>query len=108
MPYKEKEIVKKYHTIGEVADKLNVNTSQIRFWESEFEILNPKKNKKGLRKYTNKDIIIIERIFKLLKNDGYTIEGARKEILKKDGNFFNLIDELKKFKDKLIKIRDKI
>ena len=59
MPYKEKEIIKKYFSIGEVANKLNVNTSQIRFWEKEFEILNPKKNKSGSRKYTVKDIEII-------------------------------------------------
>ena len=56
MPYKEREISKKYYSIGEVAEKLDLNTSLIRFWESEFEILNPKKNKKGLRKYTQKDI----------------------------------------------------
>ena len=48
MPYKEKEIIKKYFSIGEVANKLNVNTSQIRFWEKEFEILNPKKIKVDL------------------------------------------------------------
>ena len=52
MPYKEKEISKKYYNIGEVAKKINVKTSLIRFWENEFETLNPKKNKKGLRKYT--------------------------------------------------------
>ena len=56
MPYKEREIKRKYFSIGEVASLLNVNTSLIRFWESEFEFINPKKNKKGLRKYTNEDI----------------------------------------------------
>ena len=70
MPYKEREISKKYYSIGEVAEKLDLNTSLIRFWESEFEILNPKKNKKGLRKYTQKDIEIIEKIYHLLKNKG--------------------------------------
>ena len=65
MPYKEREISKKYYSIGEVAEKLDLNTSLIRFWESEFEILNPKKNKKGLRKYTQKDIEIIEKIYHL-------------------------------------------
>ena len=76
MPYKEREISKKYYSIGEVAEKLDLNTSLIRFWESEFEILNPKKNKKGLRKYTQKDIEIIEKIYHLLKKQGFTIDGA--------------------------------
>ena len=80
MPYKEKEITKKYFTIGEVAQKFEINTSQLRFWESEFEILNPKKNKKGSRKYRLKDIEIIKKIHDLLKIDGFTIEGAKKKV----------------------------
>ena len=51
MPYKEREIKKKYFTIGEVANSLELSTSQIRFWESEFDQLNPKKNSKGSRKF---------------------------------------------------------
>ena len=50
MPYKEREIKKKYYSIGEVSSQLNLNSSLIRYWESEFEVLSPKKNKKGLRK----------------------------------------------------------
>ena len=55
MPYKEKEILKKYYNIGEVAKKINVKTSLIRFWENEFETLNPKKNKKRNKSF-RKDI----------------------------------------------------
>jgi len=87
MPYKEREISKKYYSIGEVAEKLDLNTSLIRFWESEFEILNPKKNKKGLRKYTQKDIEIIEKIYHLLKKQGFTIDGAKKAF-KRNGRLF--------------------
>ena len=88
MPYKEKEISKKYYTIGEVAKKINVKTSLIRFWENEFETLNPKKNKKGLRKYTHKDITDLEKIYSLVKIQGYTLEGAKKSLkMKKKKNW---------------------
>ena len=76
MPYKEREIKKKYYSIGEVSGQLSLNASLIRYWESEFEVLSPKKNKKGLRKYTEKDIEILKKIQSLLKDDGYTIEAV--------------------------------
>jgi|TARA_B100000902_G_scaffold391868_1_gene443238 DNA-binding transcriptional MerR regulator len=109
MPYKEKKILKKYYTIGEVAEKLELNTSLIRFWESEFEILNPKKNKKGLRKYTEKDIIILEKIYHLLKEKGFTIDGAKKAFKrKKERNSESFQFQLENIKNKLIEIRKKI
>ena len=109
MPYKEREITKKYFTIGEVAEKLDVNTSLIRFWESEFETLNPKKNKKGLRKYTNKDIKILEKIYQLLKKEGFTIDGAKKAFNKKNkSNIKSFQFKLENIKNKLIEIRKKI
>ncbi len=109
MPYKEREISKKYYSIGEVAEKLDLNTSLIRFWESEFEILNPKKNKKGLRKYTQKDIEIIEKIYHLLKKQGFTIDGAKKAFNRKketDSETFQSL--LENIKNRLIEIRKKI
>ena len=109
MPYKEREISKKYYSIGEVAEKLDLNTSLIRFWESEFEILNPKKNKKGLRKYTQKDIEIIEKIYHLLKKQGFTIDGAKKAFKSKeetDSETFQ--SQLENIKNRLIEIRKKI
>ena len=109
MPYKEREITKKYFTIGEVAEKLEVNTSLIRFWESEFDILSPKKNKKGLRKYTKKDIEILKKIQSLLKDDGYTIEGAKKHLKSKVLNDeIKIISELENIKKKLIDLKRKI
>ena len=97
MPYKEREITKKYFTIGEVAEKLEVNTSLIRFWESEFDILSPKKNKKGLRKYTKKDIDIElakSIISKIVKDTNREIDiNYIQEIVSK---FFNIsIAEMK-------------
>tara|TARA_B100000287_G_scaffold432498_1_gene491983 strand:- start:1639 stop:1968 length:330 start_codon:yes stop_codon:yes gene_type:complete len=109
MPYKEKEITKKYFTIGEVAQKFEINTSQLRFWESEFEILNPKKNKKGSRKYRLKDVEIIKKIHDLLKIDGFTIEGAKKKLARK--TIFSdkkIINQLEKIKEKLIRLKNKV
>ncbi|MDG2342031.1 MAG: MerR family transcriptional regulator [Cytophagales bacterium] len=109
MPYKEREIKKKYYSIGEVSDQLNLNTSLIRYWESEFEVLNPKKNKKGLRKYKDKDIETLKKIHSLLKNDGFTIEGAKKHFKSKVLNEENkIISELESIKKKLIELKTKI
>ena len=109
MPNKEREIKKKYYSIGEVSDQLSLNASLIRYWESEFEVLSPKKNKKGLRKYTEKDIEILKKIQSLLKDDGYTIEGAKKHLKSKVLNDeIKIISELENIKKKLIDLKRKI
>ena len=81
MGKKEKAIEKKYYTIGEVAAIFNVATSLIRFWESEFDIISPKKNRKGNRQFTPSDIENVRLIYHLVKEQGYTLQGAR-DILK--------------------------
>ena len=112
MPYKEREIKKKYFTIGEVANNLNLSTSQIRFWETEFDELNPKKNSKGSRKFTEKDINVLKTIQSLLKNKKFTIDGAKK-IIKKEininysGNDY-IIEKLNTVKEKLLYLKKKI
>jgi len=73
----EKQLTKLYYTIGEVATMFNVNTSLIRFWEKEFTIIQPKKNKKGNRLFTPKDIINFNKIYNLVKEQGFTLEGAK-------------------------------
>ena len=80
MPYKEKEITKLYHSIGEVAEMFSVNTSLIRFWEKEFDILKPKKNKKGNRLFTQKDVENLKVIHHLVKERGFTLEGAKQKL----------------------------
>ena len=80
MPYKEPEIKKMYYSIGEVADLFGVNTSLIRFWEKEFDVLKPKKKKKGNRLFTEKDLSNLRIIYHLVKERGYTLEGARKKM----------------------------
>lgn len=80
MPYKEKETTKLYYSISEVAGIFDVNSSLIRFWEKEFDIIKPKKNKKGNRMFTQKDIQNLRVIYHLVKERGYTLEGAKKKL----------------------------
>lgn len=78
---KQPEDLKLYYTIGEVSSMLGVNASLIRFWEKEFPALNLKKNKKGNRLFTKVDIQHLKEIYHWVKEQGYTLEGARKKML---------------------------
>lgn len=80
MPYREKKVEKLYYTIGEAAGILDVPVSTVRFWENEFGILKPKRNRKGNRLFTPEDMTNLQRIHFLLKEKGMTIEGAKKSI----------------------------
>ena len=80
MSFDKQSLTKLYYSIGEVADMFNVNTSLIRFWEKEFGIIQPKKNRKGNRLFTPKDIETFNKIYHLVKTEGYTIEGAKKAL----------------------------
>lgn len=80
MPYIDKPTEKLYYTIGEVAKMFEVNTSLIRFWEKEFDIIRPKKNKKGNRLFTKKDVDNFHIIYHLVKERGFTLEGAKKKL----------------------------
>ena len=71
---------KLFYKISEVAEMFNVNISAVRFWEKQFDILKPKKNKKGNRLFTPKDIKNIQIIYHLLKERGFTVEGAKKKL----------------------------
>ena len=100
---------KKYYSIGEVASNFTVNPSLIRFWEQEFKLLNPKKNSRGNRKFTNTDIENINKIYFLLKEKGYTIQGAKDYIRnEKTSKKLDIVSKLKQIKDKLIEIRDQL
>lgn len=83
----EHDLKKLYYSIGEVAKMFDVNTSLIRFWEKEFPILNPKKNKKGNRLFTPKEVMKIDQIYQLVKENGYTLDGAQKAMQKKNVPF---------------------
>ena len=90
-----------YYSIGEVSNMLNVNTSLIRFWEKEFDILKPKKNKKGNRQFTKEDVKNYFLIYHLVKERGYTLNGA-KEVLKTS---ISEVKNQKEIVDKMTKIK---
>lgn len=102
---------KRYYGIGEVAKAFDVNTSLIRFWEKEFDALKPKKNAKGNRKFTPDDIKNLKLIYHLVKERGFTLEGAKihlKEEKQKTLNNFEIISKLEDVKAQLIKIKDQL
>lgn len=99
MPYKEKPIEKLYYSIGEVADMFEVNVSLIRFWEKGFDILKPKKNKKGNRMFTAKDLDNLKIIYHLVKERGYTLEGAKKKLKENKEDTINNIEIVNRLKD---------
>lgn len=102
---------KRYYKIGEVAKAFGLNTSHIRFWEKEFEVLKPKKNAKGNRLFTQEDVKNLKMIYYLVKEKGYTLEGAKTKMkADKKGLKENLevIDRLKYVKSELIKIKNQI
>ncbi|UII19304.1 MerR family transcriptional regulator [Fulvivirga ligni] len=111
MPYKEKIIEKKYYAIGEVAQMFNVATSLIRFWESEFDIIKPKKNRKGNRQFTKDDIENVRLIYHLVKERGFTLQGA-KDILSSDSDAvkdkMDMIDSLTRVKHFLQELKQQI
>ena len=91
---------KLYYNIGEISKAFNVNPSLLRFWEKEFDILNPKKTIKGTRKYNSVDIKNLKLIYNLLKIRGFTIDGA-KEKLKTESKKIEIVQKLEKIKSKL-------
>ena len=109
MPYKESKVEKLYYSIGEVAKIFNVNTSLIRFWEKEFDIIKPKKNKKGNRFFTKQDIDNFQLIYHLVKERGMTLNGAKKKLKEnKDDtlNNYDVIKSLTEIKNLLNEIKD--
>ena len=102
---------KRYYGIGEVAKAFGVNTSLIRFWEKEFDVLQPKKNAKGNRKFTPQDIQNLQLIYHLVKERGFTLDGAKthlKEEKQKALPNFEVIQKLQKVKAELLKIKEQL
>ena len=100
---------KRYYSIGEIAKAFEVNTSLIRFWDSEFDILKPKKNAKGNRMFTPEDVQNLKLIYHLVKERGFTLEGARthlKEGQKKTMDKFEIISKLESIKIQLTTIKN--
>lgn len=111
MPYKEKKVEKLYYSIGEVAEMLNVNTSLIRFWEKNFNIIKPHKNKKGNRYFTKEDIENLKLIYHLVKEQRMTLEGAQKKLSENKQSVsenYKIIESLTSIKQMLLEIRDQL
>lgn len=109
--HEKEETEKLYYSISEVSELFDLNASTLRFWEKEFEVLKPTKNKKGNRVFTKKDIEYIRQIVELVKQQGYTIHGAKEQLKHKgaarQGNKnAEVIEKLKEIKAKLIALRD--
>lgn len=106
---------KLFYTIGEVATKFEVNTSLIRFWEKEFDIINPQKNKKGNRLFTQKDIDNFHLIFHLVKQKGYTLDGAKNKIKTEPHSFqketkknIEIVETLSTIKSFLLHLKEQL
>lgn len=111
MPYKEPKVEKLFYSIGEVAQMFNVNTSLIRFWEKEFDIIKPKKNKKGNRLFTKEDIENFHIIYHLVKERGMTLKGARQKMNdNREDAIHNLevIQSLHNIRRMLLEIKDEM
>lgn len=103
------ELTKLYYSIGEVAEMFDVSPSLIRYWETEFKNLKPQKNRKGDRKFTTKDIHELEKIYTLVKERGFTLVGAQRELKNKGYEYkSNAVLKLEKLKSKLINLRNKL
>ncbi|MDQ3190831.1 MAG: MerR family transcriptional regulator [Bacteroidota bacterium] len=111
MPYKEKETEKLYFTIGEVSEMFKVKTSLIRFWEKEFELIKPHKNNKGNRLFTQTDVSNFHVIFHLVKERGFTLQGAKtklRESTKDTVDSIEIIKSLNKVKSFLLEIKKEL
>ena len=105
------KLTKLYYSIGEVSKLLDVNASLIRFWEKELNLATPKKNKKGNRLFTVKDIQTLGRVYQLVKIEGYKLEAAKRQLkikktASKNSNLNNkqILEKLQKIKEKLIEM----
>jgi DNA-binding transcriptional MerR regulator len=106
---------KMYYKIGEVAKAFNVKTSLIRYWEKEFKALRPKKNKNGSRLFTKKDVEVVHQIYHLIKEKGFTHEGAKQKLKEKnkipstdESTNQSVINRLERIKYELQQIKDNL
>lgn len=102
---------KRYYSIGEIAKAFNVNTSLLRFWEKEFDVIQPKKNEKGTRRFTQEDVQNITLIYRLVKERGYTLEGAKTHLKAQNSAALEkhqIISKLEKIRSELLKIKNNL
>ncbi|MBM78327.1 MAG: MerR family transcriptional regulator [Crocinitomicaceae bacterium] len=105
------KLTKVYYSIGEVADMFKVNTSLIRFWDKEFDIIQPKKNKKGNRQFTQEDVKNYHLIHFLVKERGYTLKGAKDKIKGNKNEVTNqqqLVKKMSRIKSFLLQLKQEL
>lgn len=103
--------LKRYYSIGEVADMFEISKSQIRYWEGEFDILKPHKNSRGERRFTKENIEQLKKILYLLRERGFTLDGAKKEIARQKGadkEKLQLIERLTNLKGFLEELKNRV
>lgn len=98
MNYSKPEVEKRYYSIGEVAQMFSVSKSLIRFWETEFDYLKPHKNSKGERRFTQQTLDQLSDIYHLVKERGFTLEGAKREIADNKQRLADKLYHLRKLK----------
>ncbi len=106
-----RKVEKIYYSIGEVASLFEVNASLIRYWEKEFDILKPQKNKKGDRFFTRQDLDNLRIIYHLVKERGYTLQGAKEKLLQnKEGvsRLVEVVDSLNQIKGFLLELKSQL
>jgi DNA-binding transcriptional MerR regulator len=111
MAFNKKPTEKLFYKISEVAKMFEMNISAVRYWEKEFDILNPKKNKKGNRLFTAKDIKNLQIIYHLVKERGFTIEGAKKKLTEnKEDTIDNIeiVNHLRDIRGFLVNLREEL
>jgi DNA-binding transcriptional MerR regulator len=109
VPYKKPNIEKIFFNVGEVAEMVGENASLIRYWENQFDTLNPHKNKKGTRLFTKEDIETIKLIHYLVKVRGLTLKGAKQKLKENRDetiNNFEIVKRLQNIREELVEIRD--
>lgn len=103
---------KLFYSISEVAEMFKVNASLIRFWEKEFDFLKPRKTAKGNRTYTKKDIENIKLVYHLVKEKGFTLQGAKEKLKQKPAQEINknleAIESLNKLKSFLVELKNQL
>lgn len=102
---------KHYYSIGELAKAFDVNTSLLRFWEKEFDIIKPRKNAKGNRMFTPQDVQNLQLIYHLVKERGFTLEGAKEHLKKNSKDImdnFEIIQKLEGIKAALLNIKNEL
>ncbi|MCD4746461.1 MAG: MerR family transcriptional regulator [Bacteroidales bacterium] len=108
---KKEKSDKLFYAIGEVAKMFNVNTSLIRYWEKEFDIIKPQKNKKGNRLFTQSDINNFYIIYHLVKERGFTLQGAKEKLKQNKEDTINnieIVKSLQKVKEFLLEMKKEL